>query len=295
MRILILGGNGMIGHKMYQVLSQKYNDTWVTLRTDLNLLSYKDWFNKDKVIDNFEINDSEKLKKILDQIDPTIIINAVGVTIRRGVNNCISNSLFLNSVLPHLLNEWVENKSNKRLIHFSTDCVFSGKSGRYTENSITDANDIYGKSKALGEAVGKHTLILRGSMIGRELDNHTELLEWFLTQNKNTVKGFSNVIYSGITTIRMAEYVKNIISDFPSLNGIYNVSSHPISKYDLLLLFKKTFNLDVQILKENDYYSSKDLISSKFYTETKISIPSWESLVIQLNEDSILYKGYYKN
>ena len=294
MTILILGGNGMIGHKMYQTLSQDFDDTWVLIRQDLDILPYKNIFNKKKVIHSADLTEFDKLTGILNKLNPDVIINAAGITIRRGIENSISDSILVNAALPHLLEEWVTGKVGKRLIQFSTDCVFSGKTGLYTEETETDAIDYYGKTKALGEVKGSQSLTLRGSMIGRELANHTELLEWFLSRNGKTVKGYSNVIYSGITTVRMARFVKKIINDFPLLSGLYNVSSIPISKYDLLVLFREAFKLDIQILNEHNYSSRKDLLSEKYYRETGIDVPAWEDLVKELKDDSLFYKEYYK-
>jgi len=196
--------------------------------------------------------------------------------------------------LPHLLEEWVSNKKGKRIIHFSTDCVFSGKSGEYNENSDLDAQDVYGKTKGIGELKGPNSLTLRCSMIGRELDYYTELLEWFLSQKGETIKGFSNVVYSGITTVKMAEFVKDIIVHYPDLSGVYNISSVPISKYELLKLFKDTFGYTIEIEKDITYKSRKDLLSNNFFKETKFTIPVWRDLMIQLKEDSILNSEYYK-
>jgi len=126
MRILILGGNGMIGHKMYQLISKYYQDTWVTLRNNLSSYSYSEIYNSEKVIDKIDLSNFKILLNQLNLINPDVIINACGITIRRGINAFKSNSIIINSALPHLLNEWVVS-NNKRLIHFSTDCVFSGK------------------------------------------------------------------------------------------------------------------------------------------------------------------------
>lgn len=294
MKILILGGNGMIGHKVYQALRIVFDDTWVLLRQNLKDLKYKELFNFKKVIDGIDLKEFDRLSGILDDLDPDIIINSAGITIRRGVDISISNTITINSALPHFLEEWINGKSGKRLIHFSTDCVFSGKIGAYSESSIPDAVDYYGKTKALGEVTGSQSLTLRGSMIGRELANHTELLEWFLSQKGKTVNGFKNVIYSGITTVKMAEYVTKIITDFPLMSGLYNVSSVPISKYDLLKLFNENLDVRSEILINEDYHSKKDLISNRFYTETGFTIPEWKDLAIQLKENSIINSKYYK-
>jgi dTDP-4-dehydrorhamnose reductase len=294
MKILILGGNGMIGHKVYQSLRIVYEDTWVLLRQNLKDLEYKDLFDFEKVIDGIDLKEFDRLSSILDNLNPDVIINAAGITLRRGVDLSISNTITINSTLPHFLEEWINEKSSKRLIHFSTDCVFSGKIGAYGENNIPDAVDYYGRTKALGEVTGSQSLTLRGSMIGRELANHTELLEWFLSQKGKTVNGFKNVIYSGITTVKMAEYVTRIVANFPSMSGLYNVSSIPISKYDLLKLFNENFDVQSKILLNEEYYSKKDLISNRFYTETGFNIPEWKDLVIELKENSIINSKYYK-
>lgn len=293
MRILILGANGMIGHKMYQVLNSRFTDTWVLLRQSLSSFSYQNLFNSQKAIQNVNLAQFDKLQKCLDDLDPDVIINAAGITIRRGVNDVVSYSIIINSALPNFLEEWVLRKE-KRLIHFSTDCVFSGRSGAYTEESMPDAIDNYGRTKAMGEVKGPRSLTLRGSMIGRELANYTELLEWFLSQKKHTVNGFKNVIYSGITTVRMAKYVSGIIADFPDMSGLYNVSSVPVSKYELLGLFNKHFETEIEIIGKDDYNSRKDLIPENFFRDTGFAIPVWEDLVSELKQDAELYSKYYK-
>jgi len=293
MRILILGGNGMIGHKMYQKISSEYNDTWVTLRRDLNDYKFKSLFNDSKVIDNLDLTNLVRLKCKLDELKPNIIINACGITIRRGIDNLISNTIILNSVLPHFLNEWVI-ENNQRLIHFSTDCVFSGFKGNYSENDTPDNNDLYGRTKALGEIKSSlRSITLRGSMIGRELENKTELLEWFLNQNDKSIKGFSNIIYSGITTIKMADIVLLIIKNYPSLNGIFNVSAKSISKFDLLNLCKLHFNMNTTIENDKKYISNKNLISTKLYNIIQIQQPDWTDLIVDLKDDSNISTSLY--
>ena len=294
MKILILGANGLIGHKIYQVLNDEFSDVWAHLRKPLRSYKFKNIYNFRKVIEDLDLSDFTKLKNELDQLTPDLIINAAGITIRRGINQSMFKTILINSVLPHFLEKWVSNNKDRRLIHFCTDCVFSGKNGKYKEESIKDANDIYAKTKSLGEVSGPQSLTLRGSMIGRELDYHTELLEWFLSQKGKTIKGFTNAIYSGITTIKMAKFVKYIINNYPTLSGLYNISSIPISKYKLLTLLNMTFNNKVKILKEPSYSSKKDLISNKFFAELGLIQPEWEDLLKELKEDSILNFEYYK-
>jgi len=293
MRILILGANGMIGHKLYQKISLEYKDTWVTLRNNFNDYSYNFIYDSNKVIDNLDLRDFKKLNLKLNQLKPNLIINACGITIRRGIDNIVSDSILINSALPNFLNEWVIN-NNQRLIHFSTDCVFSGKKGNYTEDDIPDANDLYGKTKALGEIkFSINTITLRGSMIGRELENKTELLEWLLNQKNKRINGFANVIYSGITTTKMAEIVLLLINSYPNLNGLYNISSKSISKFNLLNLLNTTFKtkLDIQEVYTNS--SNKNLISDKFFTDINLRQPSWNDLIVELVEDSHNFSNLY--
>jgi len=293
MRVLILGGSGMIGHKMYQVISNVYRDTWVTLRRDLNSYKFSYFYNSNKVIENFDLSDFNNLTKQLDQNNPDVIINCCGITIRRGVNECVSKSIILNSALPHFLNEWV-CFNNKRLIHFSTDCVFSGNKDFYTEDDFKDAVDIYGLTKSLGEVVNSSNAItLRGSMIGRELENKTELLEWFLKQKGKKINGFSKVVYSGITTIKMADIVLKIINNFQNLSGIFNVSSKEISKMDLLILFNESFKTNAAIIEDKEYESSKKLVSNKLFKQLGIEQPRWENLITELELDSIRNSHLY--
>ena len=293
MKILILGGNGMIGHKMYQTISKIHKDTWVTLRNSLSNYSYSDIYNSEKVIDNIDLINFQIISNQLNKINPDIVINACGITIRRGIETLKSNSIILNSALPHFLNEWVTS-NNKRLIHFSTDCVFTGAKGDYLDNDNKDAYDLYGSTKSMGEVIdSKYAITLRGSMIGSELENKTELFEWFLKQKNKKIKGFNKVIYSGITTTKMAEIVLKLIDQYPNLSGVYNISSKPISKFELLKLWNKLFDIDANIEIDNSYTSNKNLISDNFYRTISMEQPDWVELSSQLNIDNLLHNNLY--
>ena len=293
MKILILGGNGMIGHKMYQTISKIHKDTWVTLRKSLRNYSYSEIYNPEKVIDNIDLTNFQLISNNLNKINPDIVINACGITIRRGIETFKSNSIILNSALPHFLNEWVTS-NNKRLIHFSTDCVFTGTKGDYLDNDNKDAYDLYGSTKSMGEVIdSKYAITLRGSMIGSELENKTELFEWFLKQKSKTIKGFNKVIYSGITTTKMAEIVLKLIDQYPNLIGVYNISSKPISKFELLKLWNNLFDINANIEVDNIYTSNKNLISDNFYRTISMEQPDWVELSSQLNIDNVLHNNLY--
>ena len=216
------------------------------------------------------------------------------MTIRRANDVSLNQIIFTNSLLPNILNKWSE-KNNCRLIHFSTDCVFSGKKGNYKENDITDALDIYGKTKSLGEVNSDYCLTLRSSMVGFELNNKTELLEWVFKNQNKSINGYSNVIYSGITTSLMSKIIIRIINDFPNLTGIYNVSSAPVSKYYLLKKINTIFDLNIEIKSTESKASDKSLVYSRFFNKTRIEIPKWDSMLQELKETWVLNKYIYEN
>ena len=288
MRILILGADGMIGHKIAQSLEDF--ELILASRKSISLKSIG-IINGKMVLHNL-ITDS--LDLLLDNTTPDIIINCAGITTRRGVEDNIVNTKLLNSDLPHKLDSWA-NLNSKKLIHFSTDCVFSGNRGNYLDNDFADAEDIYGKSKALGEVDSPNTLTIRCSMIGRELYNFTELFEW-LKKNKNKkIEGYSKVFYSGITTVRMGKIINQILKKNLNLSGIYNISSTPISKFDLLVKLSNAFNLNLDIKQNKNNKSNKVLISEKFTEITGIYPPNWDDLISEFKEDCNKYKGLYKN
>jgi dTDP-4-dehydrorhamnose reductase len=289
MKVLILGADGMIGHKMAQKFYKPGFELYLNTRSKKDFL--KKIFPKAKTIqNNLLVSD---ILKILNKISPDYILNCCGITIRRGINLNRSNSIKINSELPYLISDWTRKKSSK-LIQFSTDCVFNGKKGFYNDYSIPDAKDLYGSTKAKSEIGIKNTLTLRSSMIGREIFNKTELLEWLISNKNKVINGFSNVIYSGITTLEMSKYVYDIIDKNISISGIYNVSSKPISKFDLLKKLNKKFNLNIKIINDNSFSSDKTLNSQAFFAKTGLKTPSWDLMLEELFLDSIKFNDIYK-
>ncbi len=289
MKILILGIDGMIGHKIAQSLA---NDFIIVGSTRKKINNQDIGIKKCNLVTHDFIKDNTL--NLLDKIKPNIIINCVGVTIRRGINTNKNNTEFLNSKLPHKLNEWVE-KNQKKLIHFSSDCVFSGKKGNYFDNSTPDADDIYGLSKSHGEVKSNNTLTIRCSIIGREIFNHTELFEWLYSMKNKKIEGYKNVIYSGVTSTWMGKTINHIIKNKIELNGIYNISSIPISKYDLLVKLSDIFNLNVDISLNSNIKSNKVLISKKFTEITGINSPNWSDLIVDFKADSDKFSTIYKS
>ena len=290
MKILILGGDGMIGHKMDQVLSVQNHEIVISIREKKDL-TLKSISSKSKVFFNDFLKDN--ILDFLVKVNPDVIINAIGVTIRRGAKKKISDTIYLNSLFPHQLSNWAL-AFKKRLIHFSTDCVFSGSEGSYLEDTTPDALDYYGKTKGLGEVNSKSSLTIRSSMIGPELFNKTELFEWIINNKEKEINGFSRVMYSGVTTVYMAKLVADLIDNHKNLSGIYNVASKPISKFELLHLINDNFDLGLIINDDKTVISNKTLNASKIEKEIGLQPPSWDELIFELKKDYMNFIDLYK-
>ena len=289
MKILILGADGMIGHK----ISQNLYDTehFLILNSRNNSEKLKEFFPKASLI-HYDLL-KQDVTVLLNDINPELIINCAGITIRRGAE-IIGNTIKINQKLPHTINKWCL-KNSKKLIHFSTDCVYSGTKGNYTELDLVDAFDNYGLTKGKGEVQSQNTLTIRSSIIGRELFNKTELLEWLIGERGKSVRGFSHVIYSGVTNLYMANLIKELISEGLKMSGIFNISSPPISKYDLLNKLNRVFNLDLIIEKDDSKKSDKSLKSNKFFSKNYYHKPNWDDMINELFQDSEKFHELYKN
>ena len=279
MRILIFGGDGMLGHQLLMQL-QSGHDVKVTLRQ--NLMAYAPFkiFNSNNVYDGIDIRSMERLIEVMADFRPEAVINAVGIVKQRPSAKESIPSLEINALLPHRLAVLCK-AVGARLIHLSTDCVFSGKKGNYLESDPCDAEDLYGKSKYLGEVQETNCLTLRTSIIGRELTRHTSLLDWFLAQN-GQVRGFSKAIYSGFTTLEMSRIIEKMLVDHPSASGVYQVSSNPIDKYALLLLIRERFGLNIEIISDNSFICDRSLDSTRFRSQFNYTPPTWHAMVEEL-------------
>lgn len=290
MKILILGGDGMIGHKMAQVLSSENHEIIISIRRKRDLY-LKHFSSKAKVIYNDFLK--KNLFDLLEKVNPDLIINAIGITTRRGIDEKISDSIYLNSFFPHQLSNWT-SIFKKKLIHFSTDCVFSGSEGSYLEATTPNSLDNYGKTKGLGEVNSKSSLTIRTSMIGPEIFNKTELFEWVINNKEKEIIGFSKVLYSGVTTVYMARLVAKIIKKDINLTGIYNVSSKPISKFKLLHLINDNFNLGLVINEDQSLKSNKTLDALKIKKDIGLEPADWKELIVELKNDYMEFIDLYK-
>ncbi len=281
MRVVILGVSGLIGHTLFKELSNEF-ETFGILHKTKKFYNNHPLFNGYNVIENIDVLEREKFFGVLAAIDADVILNCVGITKRKAEINDLISSININSLFPHELAMFA-NKYGKRVIHFSTDCVFNGKTGNYSEESNTTAEDVYGKTKALGEIRYNNSLTIRSSFIGREMFSKTELLEWFLAQNGKSIKGFTKAMYTGVSTKYLSKVILKIIKDYKELSGLRNLSIiNPISKYELLSLANKFFNLNIDIIPDDSFVINPTLNSSKLRKEINITIPSWEEMMYEL-------------
>jgi dTDP-4-dehydrorhamnose reductase len=276
-KILVLGASGMIGSAVIRVMSER-NDYEVsgTVRTE----SMKRFFSTpiaDKMVAGVRVEKQDSLVKVLNKLRPDVVINCVGLTKHKSEADDPLVATQINTLMPHRLANLCE-LIGARLIHISTDCVFSGKKGGYTESDFTNATDVYGKSKALGEIDYPNTITLRTSTIGHELNSAYGLLDWFLSQGEQC-KGYTRAIFSGLPTIVFAQIIRDIVIPHKNLSGLYHVASQPINKSDLLGLIAKVYGKSIQILPDERLVIDRSLNADKFLVATGYVAPEWPELI----------------
>lgn len=277
----------MLGHKLVQCLSNEF-EVFTTVRSSRRLIEDSSIFGAKKIFENVNVESIDSVKNIVDEVRPDFIINCVGIIKQIPSAKNAVQTIKINALLPHQLAELAEN-SGARLITISTDCVFDGRKGMYSENDLPNAVDLYGKSKYLGEVVSDSHLTIRTSIIGRELGSNHSLVEWFLSNRGKTVKGFAKAIYSGFPTVIFAEIIRDLLRDDLKIKGLYHISSDPISKYELLCLVRNHFELDIEIERNEEFVIDRSLDSSKFRAQTGFLPESWDTMIRKMAEDNAPY------
>lgn len=279
MKILILGADGMLGHQLIESYRGKHETVGTYRRSIHNYTDLTDYL-PDQCYYHIEATDFASIKQLITHVKPTAVINAIGIVKQRDKEQEIVSSIKINSLLPHQLAD-ICQKQGTRLIHISTDCVFSGKRGYYLESDVPDAEDIYGRTKLLGEVTGAGCLTLRTSIIGLELSRKKSLIEWFLTQ-KDSVQGFRNAVYSGFTTIEMARIIEKILLYFPDASGLYHLSSKPIDKFNLLVSLNNLLGNPTTITENVDFNCDRSLSSQRFKETFNYTPPEWPFMLAEL-------------
>jgi dTDP-4-dehydrorhamnose reductase len=288
--IMILGATGMLGHVLMNRLSLRCDlDVYATVRDSSNL---EKWFSSDlikKTITDVDADNFDTVIRALASIQPDIIINCIGLIKQLPIAEDPLPAITINSLLPHRI-ALACKADGIRMIHISTDCVFDGTKRNYTEKDPPDAKDLYGRSKFLGEVAYPHCVTLRTSIIGHELKGKIGLIDWFLAQ-QGRVRGFKKAIYSGFPTVELARIICDYVIPNPQLNGVYHVSSVPVSKYELLTLVADRYGKKIIIEPFEDFVLDRSLDSSLFQETTGYRPPAWTELVDEMYRNYVDF-GY---
>ena len=269
----------MLGHVLYRTCGRRF-DTDATVRSAQPSEVAARALDVSRIVGGVRAEDTAGVGRALDQTGPDVVVNCIGVVKQRR-DASPAEMIRTNALFPHQLAEACGERGI-RLIHLSTDCVFSGHRGGYTEDDIPDAEDLYGRSKALGEPRGAGVLTLRTSMIGRELQGSNGLLEWLLSQ-RGEVRGFTAASFTGPTAPVLADATADLIEFHPELEGTWHLGAEPISKYDLLIMLRDAYRLDLDVIPDDSVKVDRTLDSSRFRAATGWAPPSWPEMVAALD------------
>jgi dTDP-4-dehydrorhamnose reductase len=276
-RILVVGSSGLIGSTVLRVMNE--NKDWEVFGT-LRSESTSHFFTAaiaDRLVFGVDAEFPDSLMRVLDTIRPDVVINCAGLTKHKSQIGDPLLYLPINALMPHRLS-WLCKLIGARLVHVSTDCVFSGEKGAYNEEDFPDARDVYGKSKSLGEVTYPHTITLRTSTIGHELQSKYGLLDWFLSQ-EGSCKGYSQAIFSGLPTVIFAQIVRDVVIPHNELSGLYHIASEPIDKFYLLKLIANVYGKKIEIIPDDKLTIDRSLDAGRFREATGYVAPNWEKMI----------------
>ncbi|MFK7871476.1 MAG: dTDP-4-dehydrorhamnose reductase family protein [Roseobacter sp.] len=282
MKVLVFGATGMLGHAVMRRLSEKPGlDVYGTIRSGTPPRQL-DHLARDHFISGVDVLHFDSLVSAMNTVRPDVVINCIGVIKQAKTANDPLVMLPINSMLPHRLNELCR-LNGARLVHVSTDCVFDGKDGGYTEQNVGNATDLYGVSKRLGEVTEHDSVTLRTSIIGHELGSKDSLIEWFLDQ-EGKIKGFTKAIFSGLPTVELADVIRDFVLPNPNVTGLYHVAAQPVSKFDLLTLVSRAYGKTIEITPDQSLVIDRSLDGSSFEEATGYKSEPWPELVQRMFE-----------
>lgn len=277
MKILVLGASGMLGNAMIRVLSEKAGwQVHGTVRSE----GSKRFFHPDiaaRLISGVDVEHYDSLLQAFNKVRPDVVINCVGLIKQLADAEDPLQAIPINALLPHRLARMCE-LAGARLVHMSTDCVFSGSKGNYRESDPSDAKDLYGRSKYLGEVSYPNAITLRTSIIGHELQSTHGLVGWFLSQ-QGQCNGFTRAIFSGLPTVALAHIVRDVVIPRTDLFGVYHVAAPPISKYDLLKLIADVYGKTIEITPSDKLAIDRSLNADRFHEATGYDVANWPELI----------------
>jgi dTDP-4-dehydrorhamnose reductase len=291
MRALIFGGNGMLGHQLCRLLDSRM-EVWATFR---NVPDQFVFLPAQQRIGDVTVEDTAHVGMILDTVKPDAVVNAVGIVKQRDEAKQAVPSILVNSLFPHQLADLCGERGI-RVLQISTDCVFSGLKGNYTEEDNPDPVDLYGRSKLLGELNRPGCLTLRTSIIGWQLNTYSSLLSWFALQRGKIIKGYRKAIYSGLSTSVLVALIGDIIANHADLQGLYHVASEPINKFDLLIQLRNALGWkDISIEPDEGFSCDRSLNGERFSRATGWRAPDWDAMLQGLAEEWPTYAQGYDN
>ncbi|WP_419737151.1 dTDP-4-dehydrorhamnose reductase family protein [Pseudomonas sp. COR18] len=282
MKVLVLGVTGMLGHAVFRVFGgDAQHEVWGTMRNASALRHFPE-NDHARLLTGVDVLDQDALLAALSKVRPDVIINCVGLIKQLADAQDPLTALPINAMLPHRLARFCE-LMGARLIHVSTDCVFSGRKGAYLEADVSDAEDLYGKSKYIGELHElPHAITLRTSIIGHELGSNYALIDWFLSQ-EGSVKGFSRAIFSGLPTVELARVMKDYVLPRPELYGLYHVAAEPVNKLELLRMVASEYGRNIEIQPDDVLVIDRSLDDRRFREATGYSADSWPVLIKRMH------------
>lgn len=283
-RVLLLGGSGMLGHKLLHVLHRRFN-IFATCRSEDSMqrchTALPGW-PVDHLLPGIDAMNFPAVRDVIENLAPSVVVNCIGVVKQSDVIGQAIPSIELNALLPHQLAQLCSARSI-RLIHFSTDCVFSGRQGNYSESDLPDPGDLYGRSKLLGELDQPGCLTLRTSIVGWELEHHRSLLGWFASQRGQRIQGYRKAIFTGLSTAALACLVGELIERWPQLHGVYHAASTTISKFDLLSRLQTALHWeDIDIQPNDSFACDRSLNAARLHQATGWTAPPWSVMIRNL-------------
>lgn len=281
-KVLVLGASGMLGNAVLRLFAQSDGYSAVGSARSAGVLRVLPPDLRDRVICGVDVENVDSLTRLFAATRPDVVINCIGLVKQLAEADDPLAAIPINALLPHRLARLCD-VAGARLIHMSTDCVFAGTKGMYREDEPSDAQDLYGRSKYLGEVDYPHAVTLRTSIIGHELSGAHGLVGWFLAQ-QGGVKGYSHAIFSGLPTVELARVMRDCVIPRPELRGLYHVSAEPINKFDLLKLVAQVYGRLIAITPDDGLRIDRSLDSSRFRALTGYAPPSWPELVRSMHQ-----------
>jgi dTDP-4-dehydrorhamnose reductase len=289
MKVCVLGAGGLLGHMLIRVLGETV-DVYGTTRESRSISSPLAIFlPQDKWIDNVDASKFDSINKVFGATNFDTVINCIGLIKQRNAQTTEHEMMFINAEFPHRLAQ-VVNQQGARVIHISTDCVFSGDKGNYVETDTPDPVDVYGKSKLLGELNDSKNLTLRTSHIGRELTIRKSFIEWLLSQKSGHVEGYGHAIYSGLTSQELARLISELLNAKKGITGMFHVSSQPISKLEIIKKLNKLLNLEIDVIPDLKVQINRSLNSDKFRLATNLTPHNWDQMLSDFCKDQKNYE-----